>query len=357
MAPAATSTGSFWRCPQCSKHVPTRVSACRCGFDRTSQADTVVDVRTSLPAPDVENGDGGVRWSIVATVGVITAVLAASTYIAFETSLAPAARDSALAQRLRASRERPVVNHVIVLPPTLQNGLGEAPGVQLAGPSSAEVDTVPTGLTPQNLFALVAPSIVVIEVQRPGDVGFGYFGSGVVMASDVPVGGDWSVRASFVATNRHVIENATAIRVSQRGEAWPATLVKTHPTTDLAYVSVPGMTRPIARIRRSSDVSVGERAFAIGTPQGLELSFSEGLISAFRRHRSKGALLQTTAPVSSGSSGGGLFDSDGRLIGIPTLVWLGEGGVSQNLNLAVPAEAILEMGIGEEAPTRASTHP
>jgi serine protease Do len=85
---------------------------------------------------------------------------------------------------------------------------------------------------------------------------------------------------------------------------------------------------------------VGARVYAIGTPQGLETTLSDGLLSGLRRGDS-GQLMfvQTTAPISPGSSGGGLFDAEGRLIGITTLT----RREAQNINLVVPAYRIAEL--------------
>ena len=88
-----------------------------------------------------------------------------------------------------------------------------------------------------------------------------------------------------------------------------------------------------ARVRPYADVKVGERVFTIGAPQGLELSLAEGLVSS-KRTIDAGRLIQTSAPISSGSSGGGLFDTHGHLIGITTFMLKN----SQNLNFAIAAE-------------------
>jgi hypothetical protein len=79
---------------------------------------------------------------------------------------------------------------------------------------------------------------------------------------------------------------------------------------------------------------VGEEAYSIGTPQGLELTMANGIVSA-KRTLNGVRYLQTTAPISPGSSGGGLFASDGRLIGITTFFRKD----SQNLNFAIAADA------------------
>jgi hypothetical protein len=85
---------------------------------------------------------------------------------------------------------------------------------------------------------------------------------------------------------------------------------------------------------------VGAKVYALGNPRGLELTLSDGLVSALRRDRD-GELkyVQISVPISHGSSGGGLFDTAGRLVGITT------AGVddAQNLNFALPAEWILQL--------------
>jgi TonB family protein len=99
-------------------------------------------------------------------------------------------------------------------------------------------------------------------------------------------------------------------------------------------------TRPVRGLVAMDDLKVGQRVYAIGGPQGFELTLSEGLISGLRRSENGfSQLIQTTAAISPGSSGGGLFDQDGRLVGITTFL-LEE---SQNLNFALPAGWVLEL--------------
>src|SRR6185503_9319565 len=71
------------------------------------------------------------------------------------------------------------------------------------------------------------------------------------------------------------------------------------------------------RVRPFADVKIGEHVFTVGAPQGLELSLAEGIVSSKRIVDTR-RLFQTSAPISSGSSGGGLFDAHGHLIGITT---------------------------------------
>jgi hypothetical protein len=86
-------------------------------------------------------------------------------------------------------------------------------------------------------------------------------------------------------------------------------------------------------MRLAADLRVGAAVYAVGAPQGLELSLSARLVSQLRGAEG-GPLIQTTAPVSPGSLGGGLFDEGGNLVGL-TNFQLGRG---QNVNFAVPAE-------------------
>ena len=83
----------------------------------------------------------------------------------------------------------------------------------------------------------------------------------------------------------------------------------------------------------SSGLTVGERVLAVGSPQGLENSVSDGILSAVREYRST-KYLQITAPISHGSSGGPVFDPSGNVIGVATFQF--EKG--QNLNFAIAVE-------------------
>jgi tetratricopeptide (TPR) repeat protein len=180
-------------------------------------------------------------------------------------------------------------------------------------------------LSPQEIFKLVSPSVMVVQsLDVKGSVEA--FGSGVVIAT------------GKVVTNRHVIENGLSFRVEHGSKSWTARLVKVDSDHDLAELSVDGITAPAIRIRNSSTLAVGEKVYAIGSPEGLELTISEGLISGLRDF-DKDRVIQTSAAISHGSSGGGLFDAEGKLVGITTF-FLKEG---QSLNFALPGEWTLAL--------------
>jgi tetratricopeptide (TPR) repeat protein len=152
------------------------------------------------------------------------------------------------------------------------------------------------------------------------------FGSGVVIAP------------GRVITNRHVIEDGASFRIEHGGKKCSAKLIRVDPGHDLAELSVAGLAAPVVTVLDSSKLAVGETVYAIGAPEGLELTISEGLISGLRDF-DNGRVIQTSAAISPGSSGGGLFDAEGRLVGITTF-YLKEG---QSLNFALPAEWTLAL--------------
>lgn len=151
-------------------------------------------------------------------------------------------------------------------------------------------------------------------------------GTGIVQGSAV------ALTPHLALTNCHVVGDK-ALHFLTRGESvHEAVVVYRNPDADLCAVeSRSGQLRPIAGMRSFSGLSIGERVYSIGSPGGLENTLGEGIISGLRGKR----LIQTSAPISHGSSGGGLFDAAGYLIGITTFNMVD----AQNLNFAVSAEA------------------
>ena len=140
-----------------------------------------------------------------------------------------------------------------------------------------------------------------------------------------------------VATNHHIIEKAARLAVIFNGKAFAAKARHYDPEKDICLLAVPELKAPKALIGDTNQLKVGARVYAIGSPSGLELTLSDGIVSGFREVKG-GHYIQNTAPISSGSSGGGLFDEEGLLVGLPSF-YLTEG---QQLNFAVPIEWVLE---------------
>jgi hypothetical protein len=112
-------------------------------------------------------------------------------------------------------------------------------------------------------------------------------------------------------------------------------------THDLAIVAVNGLKAPPLAVADSSQVAVGDEVFAVGNPQGLEGTFSQGIISAVRRVGGD-TILQITAPISPGSSGGPILNNSGKAIGIAVATFTG----GQNLNLAIPSSYLTALAAG-----------
>ena len=170
----------------------------------------------------------------------------------------------------------------------------------------------------------------------------------VVYAGDTQGGGVILGGPNQVATNCHVVDEAPYdIRVykgeerqANRDKAYSAEIVAGDRKRDICLLMVSGLWGIAAEIRAAMDLEIGEAVYAVGAPQGFDFSISDGIVSQLRTIEGESApLIQTSAAISPGSSGGGLFDSQGRLVGLTT--WKIREG--ENLNFAVPVDWALEL--------------
>lgn len=141
-----------------------------------------------------------------------------------------------------------------------------------------------------------------------------------------------------VITNCHVAAAGGSLTVRVGGEQFSASVEVADEEYDLCRLSVLGLTAPAVNIGTAESLKTGQKVYAIGAPQGLDLTISDGIVSGMR-DLPQGRVIQTTAPISPGSSGGPLFDAYGRLVGIMTF----QHKSGQNLNFAVPADWIANM--------------
>lgn len=246
----------------------------------------------------------------------------------------------------------PSASMFLLIALVLPNPAQAAVGRQLVGEgqSGSQEKVGRQELSASQLFRQVAPAIFVVEALD---------GKGLVLKS----GSGIAVAPDQIVTNNHVVEGAISIRVKQKERNWWAEVTHVDADHDLCRLTVKGLKTQVLRVRASSTkpslseefesfrlkaqflavrvsstLSVGERVYAIGAPEGMELTLSEGLISGLRPFDG-GLLVQTTAAISGGSSGGGLFDAKGRLVGIITFTIKG----AQQLNFALPGEWILSL--------------
>ena len=204
----------------------------------------------------------------------------------------------------------------------MKKAVGEKYGVDMSSPAkSANVA--------EAVFDKVWRSVVVIRT------GSGQ-GSGVIVGS------------SMVATNNHVVEDEEDgdivvfkhdNRRATTDTLFRADIHRRDEENDFCLLEVDELQGIPANIRRFDTLKVGESVYAVGSPKGLDLSLSVGVISQLRQGGDS-RLIQTDAAISSGSSGGGLFDSEGNLIGITS------GGIAgenvEGLGFAVPADLAWE---------------
>jgi S1-C subfamily serine protease len=160
-------------------------------------------------------------------------------------------------------------------------------------------------------------------------------------------GSGFFITKQLIATNYHVIQGATQITASsiyKTNEEFTCKVLGTNKENDLAIIEIQGTTG-IALELSLQDLEIGERVYAVGNPEGMGGTFSEGLISSLRTFKGyTNSVIQHTAPMSQGSSGGPLLNSSGEVIGINAAI----NKVGQNINFAVDSADLLVLMTGLE---------
>jgi S1-C subfamily serine protease len=165
----------------------------------------------------------------------------------------------------------------------------------------------------------------------------------------------------YIITNLHVVEGAKFVEVIQKPEGnkqlndaprYSGEVILVNEKNDLALIKVTGLPKNISTVPLGyiKDVNVGEEVHAIGHPQGLFWSYTKGVVSQIRNNykwtsdkNKKGnyqaTVIQTQTPISQGNSGGPLFNNDGKLVGVNTMIF----GQGQNLNFSVAVDEVQEL--------------
>lgn len=150
----------------------------------------------------------------------------------------------------------------------------------------------------------------------------------------------------YAATCKHVIEggsNPTALLNDQR--EFPAYLISLSPKHDLALLQILVPEKlPYLSPRNSETMVPGERIFAIGASAGLQATVTDGVFTGYRRiAQTEDRLIQFSAPINQGNSGGPLVDEKGNVVGIVSMKYLMLGGVPvSGVGFAVPAGSLFE---------------
>ncbi|MDR2530620.1 MAG: trypsin-like peptidase domain-containing protein [Oscillospiraceae bacterium] len=178
----------------------------------------------------------------------------------------------------------------------------------------------------------------------------------------VATGSGFFIDADGIAlTNYHVVNRAQSARIKTTDGVWYDVdgVISSNEEYDTAVIRVSGAERfPALAIGDSTAIKQGETIYTIGSPQGLENTMSNGIISNTARTFDDGgavSYIQFTAAISSGSSGGALINEYGQVIGITTATLSSQAGAVQNLNFAVPIEDALNSvtTVGEATPLAA----
>ena len=224
----------------------------------------------------------------------------------------------------------------------------EGVGEDSVGASSAE--PLPSSPPPQSLAPAIAEEPVVAVAEALSDsvvlveVGSGVefgLGSGIV----------WDAQNGYIVTNQHVVEGSDTVAVTlSNGISVDGEIVGGSAAHDVAVVRVDPEEADLvaAAFAPASSVRVGQLAVAIGSPLGLAGTVTSGIVSAVRIQVQGGAdpespvpveMIQTDAAINRGNSGGALADSQGRVIGMNTMIQTTTGG-SIGLGFAVPSDTV-----------------
>jgi putative serine protease PepD len=278
------------------------------------------EVRITRPAERAAATAGSPprSWWQLLVAGVVGAALALAVMVAMDRAGDEPAANGADTTTAPGGTTAPTV---------ADSGEGDSPSTVV--PPGSAVDAVAVG-------EKVIPSIVTVDVLAGNNVVGS--GSGVIVTDD-----------GYIVTNDHVVAVGGNFRVvlSDGRTAYDAELVGTDPLTDLAVLDIDATGLTPIEFGSTTDLTVGEPAVAVGSPLGLQggPSLTVGVLSAFGRQVQTDAstilygMLQTDAPITSGSSGGALVDGAGRLIGITTAVGVSQVGV-EGIGFATPVEIV-----------------
>ena len=177
--------------------------------------------------------------------------------------------------------------------------------------------------TPAEIAARSTPSVVSVRTEQS-------LGTGFVVSPD-----------GLIATNLHVIAGNSDITVtlSDHREFQVVEIWNGDRQRDLVIMRIQAKKLPVIPLGNSDEIRAGDSIVAIGHPLGLEDTVSNGLVSAVRKLDKGLTVLQISAPIAPGSSGGPIFNDHGEVIGVATAIMLG----GQNINFGVPISYLKEL--------------
>ena len=192
-------------------------------------------------------------------------------------------------------------------------------------------DAGDTPLSYRAIYEKNAPSIVSIEAEQTDEYSTG---TGVVLTED-----------GYIVTNAHVVAGANQVNVAfSDNQVLPASLVGFDAEEDLAVLKVDAQGLTPAEFGDSSQLHVGDPVAAIGDPLGYRSTITDGIISSLDREVDvEGVtmvLIQTSAAINFGNSGGALINQYGQVVGITTIKIVTDDGSAESLGFAIPSRRV-----------------
>jgi S1-C subfamily serine protease len=218
-------------------------------------------------------------------------------------------------------------------------------GNSTSGLTSADSPAASTPLDAEQIYRSDSPGVVVITDQQTQVVPASLF-SPAQKQQVTALGSGFVIDArGDIVTNDHVVQGAKDIQVGFSGGAsYPAKIVGTDPSTDIAVVRVKVPASVLHPLQfAGSTVTVGDPAYAIGNPFGLDGTMTAGIISATERPiQAPNGLsiqnaIQTDAPINHGNSGGPLLNRFGHVVGINSQIEGGTVDANVGVGFAIPA--------------------
>lgn len=194
---------------------------------------------------------------------------------------------------------------------------GDSSSTQLSSTAKPNAALPPHEFTTEELFKLASPGVVLIEVFNESGERSGV-GSGFIAAAN-----------GTIVTNYHVVRGAYTAKVhcQDGGTSTVQGVLGYDPDHDVAVIRVGDTSIKPLGLGDSEQLQVGNKVVAIGSPLGFQNTISDGLVSGIRN-----GLIQTSTPISPGSSGGPFFNTHGEVVGVA----VASVTPAENLNFAVP---------------------
>jgi S1-C subfamily serine protease len=212
-----------------------------------------------------------------------------------------------------------------------------------------------SGMSINQIYRSASPGVVdIIVTAQSQSPGFGFFGGNGSQTTEGEGAGVVYNTNGDILTDEHVVANETSVRVNfQNGHSYPATVVGTDPSTDVAVIHV---NAPVSELHpigfaNSSDAQVGDPVVAIGSPFSLPETTTQGIVSQTGRsitapnNYTIPNAIQTDAAINPGNSGGPLLDANAHVLGLNDQIetnntTAGGEGSSSGVGFAIPSNTV-----------------